>query len=100
MTQQRRDNYEYTKEQSRSRFLEYDQEHMIRRFSLRADENHLYVPFAGGKYRIDRPRELFHRAGGPVNAVFSPCKGHIEMGFIRPQGKSPDHLLLVIFQKP
>ena len=68
MTQQRRDNYEYTKEQSRSRFLEYDQEQMIRRFSLRADENHLYVPFAGGKYRIDRATGAVEKLPGPGSA--------------------------------
>lgn len=52
--EQRRDNYEYTKEKIRPRFLEYDQEQMIRRFSLEADEAYLYVPFAGETFRIDR----------------------------------------------
>ena len=50
----RRDNYEYTKEKSRTAFLCYNQEKMIRCFSLSHDADNLYLPFAGLDYRISR----------------------------------------------
>ena len=47
-------NYETMKDRMSSHFLEYDQEKMIRKFSLKADENYLYLRFVGRDYRISR----------------------------------------------
>lgn len=49
-----RDNYEYMKEKMQRKFLEYDQEGMIRKFNLRHDGQYLYLPFVGREYRISR----------------------------------------------
>lgn len=47
-------NYEITKRRVQSEFLKYDQEKMIRKFTLKFDENYLYIKFIGHLYRIDR----------------------------------------------
>ena len=39
------DHYELTCENWRNKFLEMDQEELIRRFSLEADEKALYIPY-------------------------------------------------------
>ena len=48
------DHYELTCENWRNKFLEMDQEELIRRFSLEADEKALYIPYFSQIYRIDR----------------------------------------------
>lgn len=47
-------NYEQMKIQMQEHFLDYDQETMIRRFSLRADAAYLYLNFVGRPYRVSR----------------------------------------------
>lgn len=49
-----KNNYDYTREKIRPKFLEYDQENMIHRFSLKHDDKFLWVPFAGATYQISR----------------------------------------------
>ena len=47
-------NYETMRDQMAGAFLRYDQEAMIRKFSLRHDADFLYICFVGREYRIDR----------------------------------------------
>ncbi len=47
-------NYELTKQRVQKEFLKYDQEKMINKFSLNAQEVYLYLTFLGHRYRIDR----------------------------------------------
>lgn len=47
-------NYETMKNNMASVFLQYDQESMIRKFTLEHDEDYLYIFFTGRKYRICR----------------------------------------------
>ena len=52
--EERISNYEITKRRVQKGFLKYDQEKMIQKFSLKADENYLYITFIGHSYRICR----------------------------------------------
>ena len=47
-------NYEITKRRVQGEFLKYDQERMIQKFNLDADENYLYIKFIGHLYRLQR----------------------------------------------
>lgn len=47
-------NYEKMKNSMSDVFLQYDQNTMIRKFSLKHDENYLYIQFVGRNYRINR----------------------------------------------
>lgn len=47
-------NYEKQAIQARELFLNYDQEQMIEKFHLQAEETYLYLPFLDGMYRIGR----------------------------------------------
>lgn len=49
-----RNNYDYTKEKIRPEFLKYDQEEMVRRFSLNQDGEYLYIDFVGNVYGINK----------------------------------------------
>lgn len=51
---ERTSNYEITKRRVCQEFLKYDQEKMIQKFALRADEDYLYIGYLGRCYRIDR----------------------------------------------
>lgn len=51
---ERRDNYQITLVRTRELFLKYDQQAIIDRFSLNADERYLYLTFAALPYRIER----------------------------------------------
>ena len=51
---ERRDNYQIMFERTRALFLKYDQEKMIERFQLDADERYLYLTFVARPYRIER----------------------------------------------
>ena len=55
--EEKKTNYDKTREDAEQRFLAYDQEKMIRKFSLKADENYLYLRFVGRDYRISRKTE-------------------------------------------
>lgn len=48
------DNYAIQARQAKARFLGYDQEKLIRKFGLRADEGYLYVKMFCKTYRISR----------------------------------------------
>ena len=50
----RTSNYEITKRRVQKEFLKYDQKKMIQKFSLKSDENYLYIKFIGHQYRIHR----------------------------------------------
>ena len=47
-------NYEITKRKTQAEFLSYDQEKMIERFHLNADEKYLYFTFFGSECRVNR----------------------------------------------
>lgn len=47
-------NYEIMRNQMRSRFLQYDQAAMIKKFGLNADEAYIYMDFFNRPYRVDR----------------------------------------------
>lgn len=47
-------NYEKMKKKMQGHFLDFDQNTMIRRFSLEHDPEYLYIAFAGRPYRIRR----------------------------------------------
>ena len=47
-------NYEIMRNQMRGEFVKYNQEKMIRKFSLRNDEEFIYIDFMLREYRIDR----------------------------------------------
>ncbi len=47
-------NYEIMKKDAQRLFLNYDQEHMIRKFHLEHDADYLYLEFVARDYRIDR----------------------------------------------
>lgn len=51
-------NYEKAKKRTQETFLEYDQEEMIRRFGLRADEEFLFFEFSGLGCRVRRDNGL------------------------------------------
>ena len=51
---ERRDNYAMQAEKAKESFLHYDQEALIRKFRLRADENYLYPVMLSDTYRLSR----------------------------------------------
>lgn len=60
-------NYEIIKERMAERFLTYDQEGIIRKLSLRADEEYLYLTFLSFGYRVNRRNggtQWFDRTAG------------------------------------
>ena len=54
MGQPKWDNYAIAAEQAKKLFLEYDQEHIIKKLNLRADGDYLYIRFLDLDYRIHR----------------------------------------------
>lgn len=54
MTMPRTSNYEIMKNQMSVEFLKYDQDKMIRKFSLPYDEKYIYIRFVERDYRINR----------------------------------------------
>lgn len=46
------DNYRLQMEQAQARFLTYDQNRLIEKFSLQADGNYLYLSFLGTPHRL------------------------------------------------
>ena len=47
-------NYEIMRNQMRGEFVKYDQEKMVKKFSLRNDEDYIYIEFMLREYRIHR----------------------------------------------
>ena len=66
MLENRQSNYDQVIENWRLKFLEMDQEELIRKFQLEADEEFLYIIYFSKRFRIDR-----------------------KTGFITEDGKSP-----------
>ena len=54
MPENRQSNYDQVIENWRLKFLEMDQEELIRKFQLEADEEFLYIIYFSKKFRIDR----------------------------------------------
>ena len=54
MPENRHSNYDQVIENWRLKFLEMDQEELIRKFQLEADEEFLYIIYFSKKFRIDR----------------------------------------------
>ena len=61
---ERRDNYAIQAQQAKKRFLTYDQQEIIEKLSLQADENWLCIPMLGRLYRIGRQDGNFQRQAG------------------------------------
>ena len=58
------DNYQIQMRNAQKLFLTYDQEKLIQKFHLHADENHLFVILFRSLYRIDRKTGSFERYQG------------------------------------
>ena len=54
MPENRQSNYDQVIENWRLKFLEMDQEALIRKFQLEADEEFLYIIYFSKRFRIDR----------------------------------------------
>ena len=61
---ERRDNYAMQAEKAKESFLTYDQEALIRKFCLRADENYLYPVMLSDTYRLSRATGDLSRQAG------------------------------------
>ncbi|MGN1026478.1 MAG: DUF3786 domain-containing protein [Faecousia sp.] len=61
---ERRDNYAMQAEKAKESFLHYDQEALIRKFGLRADENYLYPVMLSDTYRLSRTTGDLSRQAG------------------------------------
>lgn len=57
-------NYEVTKKNTAKLFLERDQEEIIRRCGLTADDASIFVMFFGRRYRVDRRTGVILAIGG------------------------------------
>lgn len=57
----RPDNYKTQTRQAQKLFLNYDQQHLIRKFSLEADDRYLYANMLCQLYRIDRTNGEFEK---------------------------------------
>ena len=57
-------NYDIIVEESKKRFLQWDQNKMIEKYSLRADSEYLYVSFCDRPYRIHRGTAAVERMNG------------------------------------
>ena len=55
------DNYQIQMQNAQKFFLRYDQEKLIQKFDLQADEDYLYPTMFGTRYRIDRKTGAFAR---------------------------------------
>ena len=74
MKPDRLSNYDLMRDRMEVEFAKYDQQEMIRKFSLRHDEDHLYLPFVGREYRI-------HRANGRVEWYSETAKAYVHAGY-------------------
>ena len=60
---EKRDNYAVQSAIARKLFLNYDQEGLIRKLNLHADDAWLYTDFFGSDYRLNRKTGDLERAG-------------------------------------
>lgn len=74
MDQRRPSNYETMRDRMEVEFAKYDQQEMIRKFSLRHDDAFLYIPFVGRNYRI-------HRKTGRVEWYSADADAYIHAGY-------------------
>ena len=58
---ERKDNYRIQADQAKQRFLTYDQEQLIRKLKLKADEQYLYADFLTEPYLLDRKTGYIQR---------------------------------------
>ena len=58
---ERKDNYRIQADQAKQRFLTYDQEQLIRKLKLKADEQYLYAELLAEPYRLDRKTGYIQR---------------------------------------
>ena len=65
------DNYQKALVYARGLFLQWDQEKIIARCRLQADENYIYISFLGQPWRIARGTGVVESADGSVEADFS-----------------------------
>ena len=63
MLENRQSNYDQVIENWRLKFLEMDQEELIRKFQLEADEEFLYIIYFSKRFRIDRKTGFITEAG-------------------------------------
>ena len=64
MAVKRTDNYAIQAAQAKSRFLTYDQEALIRKLGLEADDTYLYIPMLSQPHRIRRDSGDMERLSG------------------------------------
>ena len=69
--EERKSNYDITRDRVEGSFAGYDQEAMIRKFRLDSDEGFLYIRFAARKYRINRKTGRVERLPGLEHAGFN-----------------------------
>lgn len=62
-------NYEIMRNQMRGKFLEYNQEKMIRKFSLDCDEDYIYIDFVRRNYRINRKNGVVEWSADDFHSV-------------------------------
>ena len=73
---ERRDNYAMQAEMAKQSFLRYDQEALIRKFRLQADEHYLYPVLLGDTYRLSRATGDL---GRQVGDTWADANSHAEV---------------------
>lgn len=70
-TQERKGNYEITRDRAEIEFLNYSQEAMIAKFGLPHDQDFIYIRFLACDYRVDRRTGRVERLPELVHAGFN-----------------------------
>ena len=70
-TQERKSNYDATRDRVESEFLKYNQDEMIAKFCLSHDLSYLYIPFLARDYRVDRKTGRVERLPEAAHAGFN-----------------------------
>ena len=65
------DNYERSRDRAQAYFLGFDQESLIRKWHLQADEHNLFVRFLGRPYQISRTNGMVTRLWDGKTASYS-----------------------------
>ena len=69
MLENRQSNYDQVIENWRLKFLEMDQEELIRKFQLEADEEFLYIIYFSKRFRIDRKTDSLQKMGKALDLI-------------------------------
>ncbi len=69
MPENRQSNYDQVIENWRLKFLEMDQEELIRKFQLEADEEFLYIIYFSKRFRIDRKNGSLQKMGKALDLI-------------------------------